>query len=407
VLSAGGEEGLEPAREVAAALLEGLLRAVGDASRATRLALEALRGGGLGPAALADACRILADAAAAQPAGSPARAAPAAVGAGMGEALGAMSAEAAAGVRAALDADAVGWRILYGEWGWMLARSGNPVAEFRRYRAEVLDRHPGYAGACRGAVMGALLERLPEGQAGKVALHWLRAGELGALSPERRAGAVARAAGALSLDDRSAGALELARRVTDAAAQAGVALRPDRPRLVQAIAAAAARGGDVEALRLDEVARALDGIDAAGYGRFLDGFLLPALDRTVNRGQHRQVACAVYRPEHHGAFGEAYRAWFRTPPVGRPAQPLRMAIKFWLMFDGSADELAPLAPVAEPECIRALAAMDPEAVSWLRRDLRPTGEALQRWERWEAAVEESRRGPLERLGRSVRSFFGR
>lgn len=407
VLAARQARSLEPAREVAAALLDGLLRSVGDAPRATRLALEALRGGGVGPDALADACRALADAAAAQPAGSPARAAPAAIGAGLGEVLAALPADAAGGVRAALDADAGGWRILYGEWGWMLAASGDPAADFRRYRAEVLDRHPGYAGACRGAVMGALLERLPDGRAGKVALQWLRTGELAVLAPERRAGAVQRAAGALPLDDRSAAALELARRVADAAAEAGVALRPDRPRLLRALADAAGREGGVEALELAGVGPALEGIDAAGYGRFLDGFLLPGLDRAHNRREHAAVLAAAYRPEHHEAFAERYRAWFRAPRAGRPAEPFRVGLKLWLFLDEAAPaHLAALAPAAEPECIRALAALEPEAAGWLRRDLRPAGDALVRWQRWEAAVEAHRRGPLQRLGRWGRSLFG-
>lgn len=408
VLAARGEDALEPAREVVAALLQGLLRAAGDAPRATRLALEALRGAGLGPGALADACRLLAAAAAAEPPGSPARAAPAAVGAGLGEVLGSMPAEGAAGVRAALDGDAGGWRVLYGEWGWMLARSDDPAADFCRYRAEVLDRHPGYARACRGAVMASLLERLPDGRAGKVALEWLRTGELGALPPERRAGAVARAAGAVPLDDASPAALQRARQVAAAAAEAGVALRPDLPRLLEALAAARARAGGVEALGLEGVAPALEGIDAAGYARFVDGFLPAALDRVHNRREHGLVLAATYRAEHHDPFAGAYRAWFRSPPVGRPAEPLRVALKFWLAFDGEAGaQLASLAPLGEEESVRALADMEPEAVGRVRRDLRPSGDALARWERWEAAVEERRRGPLARLGQWGRSLFGR
>jgi hypothetical protein len=402
-----GEASLEAAHEVAAMLLGALLQATGDASRATRLAVEVLHGAGMGPGALGDACRVLADAAAAQPAGSSARAAPAAVGAGLGEALAALPADAAGRVRTALD-DAGGWRILYGEWGWMLAASAAPAADYRRYRAEVLERHPGYARACRGAVMASLLERLPDGRAGKVALEWLRTGELALLPAERRAGAVARAAGAVSLDDRSAAARALARQVADAATEAGVALRPDRPRLLEALAAAAGRGGELELLGLGEVGPALEGIDAAAYDRFLEGFLLPALDRARNRGEHRRVLAAVYRAEHHDAFGEQYRAWFRVPSTGRSAEPFRVAVKFWLRFDASAAAaLAPLAKLAEEECIRALAAMEREAVGWLWDELRPSGDVLERWQRWEAAVEVRRQGPLARLGRWGRRIFGK
>ena len=403
-----GEDALEPAREVVSGLLEGLLRSAGDAPRATRLALEALRGGGLGAGALADACRLLADAAAAQPPGTPARAAPAAIGAGLGEVLGTIPAQDAAAVRASLDGDAGGWRILYGEWSGPLAASADPVADFRRYRTEVLDRLPGYAGACRGAVMASLLERLPDGRAGKVALEWLRTGELASLPPERRAGAVARAAGALPLDDTSAPALQRARRVAAAAAEAGVALRPDRPRLLESLAAAAARGGELEPLKLEDAARALEGIDAPGYGRFLEGFLPSALDRARSRREHGRVLAAAYRAEHHDAFAAGYRAWFRAPPTGRPAQPFRVAVKFWLHSDPTpAAPLARLAKLAEEECIRALAGMEPRSVAWLRDELKPAGDALARWRRWEDAVEERRRGPLARLGQWGRTLFGR
>jgi hypothetical protein len=402
-----GEASLGAAHEVAVMLLGALLQATGDAPRATRLAVEVLRGAGMGPGALGDACRVLAGAAAAQPAGSSARAGPAAVGAGLGEALAALPADAAGRVRTALD-DAGGWRILYGEWGWMLAASADPAADYRRYRAEVLERHPGYANACSGAVMASLLERLPAGRAGKVALEWLRTGELALLPVERRAGAVARAAGAVSLDDRSAAARAVARQVADAATEAGVALRPDRPRLLEALAAAAGRGGELEPLGLGEVGPALEGIDAAAYGRFLEGFLLPALDRARNRGEHRRVLAAVYRTEHHEDFGEQYRAWFRASPTGRYAEPFRVAVKFWLLFEPSpATALAALARLAEEECIRALAAMEPDAVGWLRDGLRPSGDVLERWQRWEAAVEVRRQGPLARLGRWGRSIFGR
>ena len=69
--------------------------------------------------------------------------------------------------------------------------------------------------------------------------------------------------------------------------------------------------------------------------------------------------------------------------------------------------MASLAELAEEECVRALAAMEPEAVGWLRDELRPSGDVLERWERWKAAAEERRRGPLARLGRWGRSIFGK
>ncbi|HET7232063.1 MAG TPA: hypothetical protein VFJ16_18800 [Longimicrobium sp.] len=406
-LAGGGEASLERAAEVHATLLEALLRATADARAATRVALETLGGAGMGPGALAEACRVLAAAAAAaaQPAGSAARAAPAAVGAGLGDVLASASPSHARCVRAALD-DAAGARVLYGEWAAILAASRDPLADYRRYLGAVLDRHPGYARACRGAVMASLLERLP-GEAGEgVALEWLRSGELAALPPERRAAAVERAASAVAVEPPSPEALQLARDVARAAAAAGVALRPDRPRLVEALAALGTKGRELPNLELGGVGAALEGIDEAAYERFLDGFLLAALDCAHSRAEHRAVLGALYRTEHHGTFAGRYRDWFRAPRKGRLAEPFRVAIKFWLRYDREvgADGLAALAQLGEQECVRALAAMEPETVRSMRRELRLSGEPLDRWRTWEDDAEARRRGPLARLGRIL---FGR
>ncbi|HEY0014850.1 MAG TPA: hypothetical protein VGC13_00975 [Longimicrobium sp.] len=400
-LTAHGEASLRRAGEVPRILMDALLRAAGDGACGTRLALEALRGAGMGPLVLADACRMLAEVAKAQPAGSPARSAPAAIGAGLGEVLAVLPASEATRVRASLD-DAGESAILYGEWAGILGRSRDPAADFSHYRTEVLARHPNYARACRGAVMASLLERMPDGAAGTQVLEWLRSGELDAIPAERRGRAVVLAGEAVPLDRPSHGALQLARQVAAAATAAGVALRPDRPRLLEALAAAEGRGGTIDELRLDEVGRALEGLDAAGYGRFLDGFLLQSLDRARNRPEHRRVLDTLYRAEHHATFIERYRAYVRAPRKGRPAEPFRVMIKFWLLVDekeAPVDHLAALAPVGEQECIRALAAMEPEATDWVGRDLRLTGKALERWERWQSAAEVRRRGPLARLGR--------
>lgn len=393
------EHSLERIRYVAALLLEALLLAAPDGRRATQIALEALRAARLGPETLADACRMLA-ATATEAADSRGRAAPAAIGAGLGEVLATLPPDAAAQVRAALD-DASGWRILYGEWTGILDRSTDPAANFDRYRVQVLDRHPDYSRNFRGVVMASLLERMPGGQGAALALEWASSGELAAIPAERRGRVVGRAAEAVPLERPSPGALQLARKISAAAAHSGVALRPDRPLLLEALAAAEGRRRELEELRLDDVAVALERIDAEAYDQFLKGYLLPALDRARNRGEHRKVLCAVYRAEHHGIFGEQYRTYFRASRKGRPADPFRVAVKFWLTFadDGAAAELAPLASLGEQECIRALAEMEPEAVGWLKRELKPSGDVLKRWQQWETAVEDRRRGPLARLGR--------
>ncbi|HLM67482.1 MAG TPA: hypothetical protein VK358_08145, partial [Longimicrobium sp.] len=80
----------------------------------------------------------------------------------------------------------------------------------------------------------------------------------------------------------------------------------------------------------------------------------------------------------------------------------------WLLLEaGVAPRLAPVSRMAEEECIRVLAEMEPEAVSRLRSDLRLQGGAAERWERWEAAAGERRRGLVGRLGRWGRGLFGR
>jgi hypothetical protein len=85
-----------------------------------------------------------------------------------------------------------------------------------------------------------------------------------------------------------------------------------------------------------------------------------------------------------------------------------VAVKLWLLFDADAfPGLAPVSGMAEQECLRALAEMEPEAGGWLRRELHLQGEGIARWERWEAAVEERRRGVVARLGRWGRGLFGR
>ncbi len=397
----------QPARAVVSALLEALAEAAGDTSRATRLALEALRRGGLGPVALADACRELAEAVSARAGNASTHAAAGPVGAGMGEVLVSMPAEEAACVRAALD-DEGGWAILYGEWVRIVAGSHDPAADFQRYRAEVLDRLPGYGCARRGAVMASLMDALPDGRAGRMALEWARDGVLATLPPERRADAVARAAAALPMDDWSAAALRTARRVATAACDTGVAVRPDRPRLLEALSAARTRGEGQPAPRLDEVSRALGGIDEGTYSRFLGGFLPAALDHASNRREHQRVLDAVYLAEHHDAFLERYRAWFREPAAGRPAAPFQAAARHWLMFDADAvSRLAPLARMADEECIRALAELEPQALGRLGGGLRLQGEGAARWERWEAEALERRRGLVGRLGRWGRGLFGR
>ncbi|HEX4955372.1 MAG TPA: hypothetical protein VF017_18430 [Thermoanaerobaculia bacterium] len=306
--------------------------------------------------------------------------------------------------------------LLLAEWSILVGASPEPVATFERYRREVLDLLPSYARRCDTQIRGGLLSALPERERSGLALRWLQSGELKGFEPElvTRCLELANRALPLAVDKKTLAWADL---VTDAAGRHRVTLRPDRPRLLRALALAQ-QGRATGPTEADWVGLASDLplLGADEYETLLEKLLLPALESIRIAREHGKLLAATFRHDQLGSFLDVYTRFFRNGRRDPWPEPLQAALRFWLTFDDRSDGAAPLAALEMPArdlLASALGRLPPRYLEKVERKVRqarlePRAEAL--WQRLHQGVTSARGYRLRRwLGARLQQLnpFGR
>ena len=314
--------------------------------------------------------------------------------------------EAAPAVRRELES-AKAWDVLIGEWTEICERADDPVAAFERYRSTVFRSLPAYEESCLPSAASFLLGKLPETRRVALALDWLRSGQVDRF-PEKLAGqCVDLTNRAVPLDLAAPQGEEITLLVSNAARQRKVSLRPDRPLLRRAMAAAQEPGSALKDLDLGKIGAEVAQLAADDYAIFLNAFLTPALARVSNQGDHKRVLLATFSPAHAGPFQRAYLEFFKEKEKRKTPWPesLQGALRFWLGFDaamgdGEARSLQGLEGTGKQGLLHALGRLEPKQLDGVRQKLSKAQidpRTSARWEEMQTALEKRRKGPWSRL----------
>ncbi len=316
------------------------------------------------------------------PARPPARAA---LGRALAVRLAQLPAAAAGEIRRSLEA-AGGDALLLAEWSVLVAAAQDPMAAFERYRREVLGLLPGYARRQSTPVRLGLLSALPEPQRQTLALRWLQAGEVEGSEPDlvRHCLELANRALPLALDKKTRQWADL---LADVARRHKVVLRPDRPRIVLALAASQLSPIELASADWAGLAADLSMLGTKEYETFVESLLPPALERARIAREHGRVLTATFRRDQLETFLPVYQRFFRNGRKDPWPEPVQAALRFWLTFDPRGEggtSLEVLELPARDLLSAALARLPPEHLERVERKVRqarlePRAEAL--WQR--------------------------
>lgn len=309
--------------------LAGLTSAAADPAPLLDLLLGAVAGQ---PAALTEACRVLAHEFAAEAASSARLEA-------LGRGLGRLPPAAVRAIRRALDQPAA-HPLLAGEWLERWAGASDPRALLRTYEAQDLPLTPAFAKTTWGVLRSHWWLALPPAEALTVAQDWLLTGRLADLEGEALPCAATLLNDTLPLKRLNRVQQQTARALEQLVLDRGLQLAPNRPLILAARAALKAAGKPDRVALMAKLAGQLWGLPERVYRDLLKDWLAPALADCTSVTDHGAVLRGLYSADHEPAFLRVYGAVLAK----LPGDGLNHACRWWLT-GGDAVPRAQLEPV--------------------------------------------------------------
>lgn len=314
------------------------------------------------------------------------------VGRGLGRVLGAKPASLASAVRRVLETEGAD-DLLLAEWRELREQAADPAEAFLAYQQQVLPAIPHYAARNRDALASDVLEALPAERRRATALRWLLEGQTGGFGKGLAERCLVLGNEALSLDPKK-GDKAAAERVAEEATRLRRKLVPDRP-FLRTVLAGAGKGDSLPpAADLARIGSSVPDLAPEEYEVFLGAFLGAALHRAGNVKEHRQILLASFRPADAGLFTRHYSRFLTLRRQSPWPTPAVAALRFWLTFDPTSAETAPLSRLQEGAAsalAEALAKLDRNGLADLGRQFQQARLDLGATRRWNTLKERAER----------------
>jgi hypothetical protein len=293
-----------------------------------------------------------------------------------------------------------GAAILWAEWQARSSVTSDPRTELERYRRDVLAVLPVFAAAYGDALHEDVFDRLSGDPRREQAVAWLLDRPRFDRFPRAlRVRLVTAAQAALPLVGGGGDADQLGVRLQEAVGELGEPLRPDRPRLRQAIEGVGKPAGRRE---LREIRAALGAIDGPAYLEFLELFLVPSLNHVDRAVEHAEQLRAVCVPGLEHQFFEGFRAWLRQRPGSVPLPALRAALEAALGPKLGATLPGGLLEATRADLLDALAELRDAELEDLSEQLSASAVPRSVWEQIARQVAERRDSALHRGWRRIK-----